>query len=82
MWWGKVNQHFDPAVGTWQTDPDGRSGANLDPLQYCRVWFPDTIAIRPFGEETISTWRQVGNAGAFTATKPSKECVQPAAMQP
>jgi hypothetical protein len=23
MWYGKVNQHFNPATGKWSTDPDG-----------------------------------------------------------
>jgi hypothetical protein len=23
MWYGKVNQHFNPAIGKWASDPDG-----------------------------------------------------------
>jgi hypothetical protein len=76
-WWGKVNQHFDAASGQWQTDPDGRSGADLDMLQYCRRWYPATVTVRPFTEETIHTWRAAGNTGAYTSTQRSHECVQP-----
>src|SRR5687768_5013588 len=76
-WYGKVNQHFDPYSGVWQTDPDGRSGADLDMLAYCRRWYPATIAVRPFAEETITTWREAGNIGEHTATQLSHECVQP-----
>jgi hypothetical protein len=37
MYWpGKVNQHFDLATKTWQTDPDGFSGAEISMIEYCR----------------------------------------------
>lgn len=76
-WWGKVNQHVDVASGAWVSDPDGVSGADLDMLGYCRRWYPETVAVRPFDSETISTWRERGGVGAHTATQISYECVQP-----
>lgn len=77
FWSGKVNQHYDVASGQWQTDPDGRSGADLDPLTYCRKWYPGTVSVRDLAEETISTWREAGNVGRpASATRPSVECVQ------
>jgi hypothetical protein len=75
LWWGKVNQHFDLEHGVWLTDPDGRSGADVDVLAYCRKWYPSTVGVRELGYETISTWRAAGNEGAFTATKLAYECV-------
>lgn len=75
-WYGKVNQHFDLATQSWQTDPDGSSGADLDMLAYCRRWYPATRAVVPFAQETISTWRAAGNVGAYTSTQQSYQCVQ------
>ncbi|MDD3663253.1 MAG: hypothetical protein PHT84_05320, partial [Candidatus Pacebacteria bacterium] len=66
-WYGKVNQHID-ANGTWQTDPDGVSGANIDKLTYCKKWFPNTTSVKDYKNETISTWRERGNVNAWTST--------------
>jgi len=75
-WWGKVNQHIGEN-GTWMTDPDGVSGANLDKLAYCQKWYPNTISVKSYKNETISDWRNRGNVGGpFTNTKQSYECVQ------
>ncbi|MDD3662708.1 MAG: peptidoglycan-binding protein, partial [Candidatus Pacebacteria bacterium] len=72
---GKVNQHID-ANGTWQTDPDGVSGANLDKLTYCKKWFPNTTSVEDYKLETITTWRERGNVNAWTSTKMSTKCIQ------
>ena len=74
-WYGKVNQHVDPRSRRWVTDPDGVSGADIDMLQYCRRWYPETIAVVPERMETITTWRERGNVGRHTATMQSYECV-------
>lgn len=75
-WWGKVNQHVDTS-GIWVTDPDGKSGANLDKLSYCQKWYPNTVSVKPYKNETIYGWRNRGNLGGpFTSTKLSYECVQ------
>lgn len=75
-WWGKVNQHID-ANGNWGTDPDGVSGANLDKLNYCKKWFPNTTSVQDYKSETTNTWRNAGNAdGPFYSIKMSTKCVQ------
>ena len=74
-WWGKVNQHVEN--GVWTTDPDGTSGANLDKLTYCKKWYPHTVSVEPYKNETISGWLGRGNIGTpLTSTKQSYECVQ------
>ena len=74
-WWGKVNQHTED--GIWKTDPDGRSGANLDKLAYCRKWYPETARVEPYEVETITDWKRAGNRGSYTRTSMSDRCVPP-----
>jgi hypothetical protein len=74
-WQGKVNQHVDNA-GTWQTDPDGVSGAEVDKLTYCKKWYPSTISVEPYKSETIDTWHERYNINNWTATQTSYKCVQ------
>ena len=74
-WWGKVNQHVEN--GQWMTDPDGTSGANLDMLQYCQKWYPDTIAVVELPERESIVFYNAGNNGNFPTIKPVFECVQP-----
>ncbi len=74
-WWGKVNQHIDN--GTWKTDPDGTSGANIHKLTYCKKWYPDTISTKDYRYETINDWRRADNFGSYLGTFMSTECVQP-----
>lgn len=73
-WMGKVNQHVDPRSGAWVTDPDGRSGANLDMLQYCRRWYPNTQRVLPYARETITTWRAAGNVGQYSSRRVTYWC--------
>jgi len=74
-WWGKVNLHLEN--GKWVTDPDGVSGANLDKLEYCQKWYPNTISVKPYKIETITGWRNRGNVdGPFTSKKQTYECIQ------
>ena len=75
-WYGKVNQHLDLPTRTWQTDPDGASGADLPMLDYCQKWYPATVEVRESRRVTIRTWREAGNINAHTATMMSFECVQ------
>ena len=74
-WYGKVNQHVDVRTRQWVTDPDGVSGADIDMLQYCQRWYPETHSVRPYRMETIRTWRERGNVNAHAATMQSYECV-------
>ena len=68
-WWGKVNQHVEN--GQWMTDPDGTSGANLDMLQYCQKWYPDTIAVVELPERESIVFYNAGNNGYFPTIKAS-----------
>ena len=80
-WSGKVNQHISTVAGTqgsWITDSDGVSGANLDKLTYCKKWWPNTTSVVEFGNQTLTEWRNAGNVGGpFTSTKMAYQCVQP-----
>ena len=76
FWYGKVNQHVDSTTGLWMTDPDGTSGADIDPLTYCQKWYPNTESVSSGIFQTISTWQDKGNVNFYSNTKPSLQCVQ------
>gem|GEM_PF-2899176 len=81
MYWpGKVNQHID-SNGAWQTDIDGTSGAQINQLNYCKKFWPDTTSVEAYKNETISTWHDAGNRNAYTATRMSYKCVQEGAVE-
>ncbi|NLZ74311.1 hypothetical protein GX917_00135 [Candidatus Falkowbacteria bacterium] len=80
-WSGKVNQHWNLETGAWETDPDGFSGSGIDKLAYCNKFYKNTVAVEPYKEETINTWRERGNIGAFTGTMLSYRCVSAAEME-
>ena len=73
-WSGKVNQHTD-ASGTWATDSDGSSGANINTLAYCKKFYPGTTSVADGGTATISGWLNAGNAGTGSAC--STSCTEP-----
>ena len=88
-WLGKVNQHFDPATMSRQTDPTGvrwawpHTQSNNEwrgdrPLDYCRTFRPATVAVVPLNHlVTIHTWRRRGNiVPRYTGTKKAYQCVQ------
>ncbi|OIO20710.1 hypothetical protein AUJ17_05180 [Candidatus Micrarchaeota archaeon CG1_02_47_40] len=60
FWWGKVNQHLQSG-GAWTTDPDGVSGANLDPIAYCQKWYPSAKGVAAGNWELIDHWKDAGN---------------------
>lgn len=74
FWYGKVNQHFDVKNKTWMTDSDAYSGAEMNKLTYCQKFYPRTIRVAPYKEETINSWHSVGNTGQYEATKMSYLC--------
>ncbi len=76
-WTGKVNQHWNLTTGAWETDSNGTSGSQIDQLTYCKKFYPTTVSVVPYKEETISTWRSVGNFGSATGTAISYRCVLP-----
>ena len=75
-WGGKVNQHVDLVTGAWMTDPDGISGANIDPLIYCQKWYPQTVSTEQGIVQTINTWQDAGNVNSQIGTRLSTKCVQ------
>jgi|GEM_PF-2476057 len=75
-WPGKVNQHIDATLGAWSTDSDGSSGASINKLTYCKKWYPNTISVDLYKTETITTWKNAGNTGGYTASFPSYKCIQ------
>ena len=80
LWSGKVNQHISTVAGTqgsWVTDPDGVSGANIDTLTYCKKWYPNTVSVTPFQNQTLVNWQDRGNVGKYTSEKMAYQCVQP-----
>ena len=86
FWYGKVNQHVEGR--RWKTDPDGVSGGGTQaqwgdegwadrPVEYCQKFWPDTISVEEYQNETITSWRTRGNTEQpYTATKPSYKCVR------
>jgi hypothetical protein len=74
-WSGKVNQHVDLTSSTWQTDSDGKSGASIDKLTYCKKFYPDTTSVVEYKNEIINTWKDAGNINNYTSTKMSYRCV-------
>lgn len=75
-WYGKVNQHTDATTNKWSTDPDGKSGANIDMLTYCKKWFPNTVSVKEFMNQTLVDWHAAGNTGNYTSTKMAYSCNQ------
>lgn len=76
MYWpGKVNQHWDIDKQTWVSDPDGVSGSNISPFEYCKKWYPDFSGhLIGHALETIDTWEDVSGR-LYTTTKVSIECI-------
>jgi len=76
-YWGKVNQHTDEK-GNWVSDSDGKSGANLDKLTYCKKWYPNTTSVESYKNETITTWKRenVYEQSNYAFTVMTDKCVQ------
>ena len=73
-WSGKVNQHVNTISGYWETDVDGQSGASINQLTYCKKFYPNTTSVASYKNETISTWKDIGNTNKYTSTKMSYKC--------
>ncbi len=64
-WYGKVNQRSYDGGKTWKTDPDGTSGADIYPLDYCQKWFPKATGVNDIGRMYITGWKNRGNLDDF-----------------
>jgi hypothetical protein len=65
-WCGKVNVHA-PLGGGWESDSDCVSGCNLDPLEYCQKFWPDTgFVIEAFpSDKPVGLWNNRGCVTVF-----------------
>jgi len=63
-WYGKVNQH-QGIGGSWETDSDGVSGADISQLAYCQKFFPGTLGVNETGRTYIGNWKNRGNTDQF-----------------
>ena len=78
VWSGKVNQHYDIQNGMWKTDPDKKSGADLNKLTYCKKWYPYTTSIRD--TQTMETIKfcsggRTETSCSYSSTRTVYECV-------
>jgi hypothetical protein len=64
-WWGKVNLHT--VNGGWTWDTNCTSGADLDPLAYCRKFWPFTASVTevPVTQKTGNLWFDAGCQTAY-----------------
>lgn len=65
-WWGKVNLHTT-STGAWTHDTDCKSGASLDPLTYCRKFWPFTASVQevPVTKKPGAPWYAAGCGGPY-----------------
>ncbi len=79
FWWGKVNQHINTETGKWETDANGMeayAGASVDHLTYCKMLYPNSVAVKEYMYETIDSWHDRGNVNNYTSTNMSYLCLQ------
>ncbi|MEI8364704.1 MAG: hypothetical protein WCF78_04605, partial [archaeon] len=73
-WWGKVNLHL--VDGEWITDPDEVSGADIDKLEYCKKFWPNTNVVKAAGIKNTNAWKNKGNQdGPFYSEKMAYKCI-------
>lgn len=77
-WGGKVNQHWDLNSKSWKSDSDGTSGSGIDMLTYCKKYYPKTVSIEPYKEETTNTWQSRLDSVKFTSKRISYLCLETA----
>lgn len=60
-WPGKVNLHRD-AGGVWTKDADCSSGGQIDPLVYCKKFYPATTSVTavPLTDKPALLWNTAG----------------------
>ena len=78
-WSGKVNQrNMD---GKWLTDPDGRSGANVDMLSYCKKWWKDTTSVEKLPNRETISFSDAGNKNSYKSTRDVYACRYPSSTK-
>ena len=78
-WSGKVNQRN--VDGKWLTDPDGRSGANIDMLSYCKKWWVDTTSVEKLPDRETISFSAAGNNGDYKSTRDVYACRYPSSTK-
>lgn len=66
-WPGKVNVHVDPG-SIWVKDSDCTSGSGIDPLEYCKRFYPTTTSITPVtpSKKPPLVWNTAGCAAQYS----------------
>ncbi|MEZ4294483.1 MAG: hypothetical protein R3B70_05875, partial [Polyangiaceae bacterium] len=78
-WPGKVNTHIDPN-GNWVKDNDCVSGSTINPLTYCKKFYPNTVSATPVALSTkpANVWNTAGCAAQYSSNGHSEwSCDQP-----
>lgn len=67
-WQGKVNTHTDPVTSVWQSDSDCTSGAGIDPLTYCKKFYPATTSVTsvPVTTKPALSWNTAGCGSQYS----------------
>ena len=68
-WWGKVNAHRDSG-GTWTKDADCTSGASINPLTYCKKFYPSTTSVTSvaLSAKPALLWNTAGCGQQYTSS--------------
>lgn len=74
-WQGKINQHWNLTTGTWESDIDEKSGAELNKLAYCKKFYPTTIRVEEYKREFSDTWHSAKSRQYNSGTNMSYRCV-------
>ncbi len=74
-WPGKVNQHLSLTGSSWQTDPDGVSGGDIYPVEYCQKYFPGSHGAYDIGHQYITGWKTRGNADNYNEKGVVYQCI-------
>lgn len=68
-WQGKVNTHTDPVTSVWMKDNDCSSGAGIDPLTYCKKFYPATTSVTsvPVSKKPPLVWNTAGCGAQYSS---------------
>lgn len=74
-----TNMHY--LNGEWEYTVVNGQGIYFpthDQLSYCQLWWPDTLSVRPYKEETLTFQHRIMNPGlSQTQTVTTIQCVRP-----
>ena len=73
-WTGKVNNHY--ANGTWISDPDDTSGSDIEMLEYCKKWWPDSVDVSLRTDKESISFKKSGESTEYAEERAVYECVR------